>query len=558
MYWKKTAITLAILSTLSLGSAALATASQNDMSGVAAEIELVDAKFLELAANQDHMLIFRNSIWSTLIHLYLCFGWFLFDRRLMFDLYWFANLIDTNFKINQGTIMKPTTNLLAMLSVLTVSGMANANDWDGIPIPAPLEDGQQWELQEAYSDSFNYTGKGSSFTSKWNDTYFNQWTGPGLTYWQSSESWVADGSLIISASRKEGTNMVNAGVVTSKTKVKYPIFLEASIKVSNLELSSNFWLLSENDQREIDILEVYGGAEDEWFARNMSTNFHVFMRNPDNSIISDFNDQTHNEPDWGTYWREGFHRFAAYWKSPTEVTFYINGVQTPKGAWEQVVMKDKDYTGAILDKSKYNMDEEMYIILDTEDHSWRSELGIFAKDADLADGSKNKMYVDWIRVYKPVMGESEVEAGGITPPDSLTNLQFVHSDLCLDIVDGATWNGSTYQQWVCNSSNSNQRFEFKLVSGGSYLIKSNTSQLCMELKPGSNQWDDGVTIQQYVCNSEESNQQWTLFDKGSDTFELRNKTTGMCLEMVDDNMSNGGSVKQASCDGGNNQRLKFL
>ncbi|GAL10871.1 agarase [Vibrio astriarenae] len=249
-----------------------------------------------------------------------------------------------------------------------------AEDWREIPIPAPLEDGQSWELQEAYSDSFNYTGKGDSFRSKWNDTYFHGWTGPGLTYWQSDESWVDDGNLIISASRRHGTEMVNAGVVTSKTKVKYPIFLEANIKVSGLELSSNFWLLSENDQREIDVLEVYGGAEDEWFAKNMSTNFHVFFRNEDNSIRSDFNDQTHNEPQWGTYWRDGFHRFAVYWKSPTEVTFYINGIETPKGSWEDVVMKDKDYTGAILDKSTYNMDQEMFIILDTEDHSWRSEL----------------------------------------------------------------------------------------------------------------------------------------------------------------------------------------
>ncbi|MGF1818019.1 hypothetical protein L4D02_25375, partial [Vibrio splendidus] len=154
---------------------------------------------------------------------------------------------------------------LPILSLLTIAvNPAFANDWDSIPIPAELENGQQWELQEAYSDSFNYSDKNATFSSKWNDTYFHGWTGPGLTYWQPNESWVSDGNLIISASRRQGTEQVNAGVITSKTKVKYPIFMEANIKVSNLELSSNFWLLSENDQREIDILEVYGGAADTW------------------------------------------------------------------------------------------------------------------------------------------------------------------------------------------------------------------------------------------------------------------------------------------------------
>lgn len=444
---------------------------------------------------------------------------------------------------------------LPILSLLTIAiNPAFANDWDSIPIPADLDDGQQWELQEAYSDSFNYSGKNTTFTSKWNDTYFHGWTGPGLTYWQSNESWVSDGNLIISASRRQGTEQVNAGVVTSKTKVKYPIFMEARIKVSNLELSSNFWLLSENDEREIDILEVYGGAKDTWFAKNMSTNFHVFLRNSDNTIKSDFNDQTHNEPSWGTYWRDGFHRFAAYWKSPTEVTFYIDGVKTPKGSWEQVLMKDKDYTGQTLDKSQFNMDEEMFIILDTEDHSWRSEAGIVASDADLADSSKNKMYVDWIRVYKPVRDNDN---NGVIPPSDATSLQFIHSNRCLDVKDGATWNGSTYQQWSCNTSNSNQRFTFTPVSNSEYLIQSDKSQLCVELKPDASQWKDSATIQQYICNSAEENQLWTLFDKGSNTFELRNKKTGKCLEVANNQATNGGSIVQASCDGGNNQRIKF-
>ncbi|MGF1816900.1 RICIN domain-containing protein, partial [Vibrio splendidus] len=206
------------------------------------------------------------------------------------------------------------------------------------------------------------------------------------------------------------------------------------------------------------------------------------------------------------------------------------------------------------DKSQFNMDEEMFIILDTEDHSWRSEAGIIASDADLADNSKNKMYVDWIRVYKPV-GDSD--NNGITPPSGSTSLQFIHSNKCLDVKNGATWNGSTYQQWGCNTSNTNQRFTFTPLSDGAYLLQSDESQLCVELKPDSSQWQDGATIQQYICNAAEENQLWTLFDKGSDSFELRNKRTGKCLELANNQTSNGGQIVQSSCDGGNNQRLTF-
>lgn len=111
-------------------------------------------------------------------------------------------------------------NLLLLTQGLSLSfASLAANDWDTIPIPANPGTGYVWELQEAYSDSFNYSGKTNEFTSKWNDSYFKSWTGPGLTHWDSSESWVADGNLIVSASRRQGTDKVNAGVITSKTKV---------------------------------------------------------------------------------------------------------------------------------------------------------------------------------------------------------------------------------------------------------------------------------------------------------------------------------------------------
>ncbi|MBD0411212.1 RICIN domain-containing protein [Pseudoalteromonas distincta] len=441
-------------------------------------------------------------------------------------------------------------NLLLIGCVLTSTNLM-ANDWDAIPLPVAPDNGKVWQLQEAYSDSFNYTGKPAAFTSKWNDTYFNSWTGPGLTYWQRDESWVSDGNLIISASRRAGTDQVNAGVITSKTKVTFPIFLEASIKVSNLELSSNFWLLSDNDEREIDVLEVYGGARDEWFARNMSTNFHVFIRDQQtNQIISDYNDQTHNTPSWGTYWREGFHRFGVYWKSPTDVTFYIDGQQTPDGSWAQVVMKDKDYTGATLNKNTHNMDQSAYIIIDTEDHDWRSEAGNIATDADLADDSKNKMYVDWVRVYKPV------NAANTSSVTSGAQIKAKHSQKCIDIKNGAMNNGSTYQQWNCNSNNENQAFELVELTNNEYAISSQLTGLCMQIANSST--SNGAGVEQWVCDHTKANQRFTLNNTGDGYFELRSSLSNKCIDIAGKLQTNGASVVQWQCYNGDNQRFQLI
>ncbi|WP_111979919.1 RICIN domain-containing protein [Algibacillus agarilyticus] len=438
--------------------------------------------------------------------------------------------------------------LLTSSILLTCSALAA--DWDNVAIPADAGAGNTWKLQSDFSDDFNYSGKNNSFTSKWNDTYLNDWTGPGLTHWTSDSSAVWDGNLVIGASRRAGTNKVNTGVVTSKNTVKYPVFLEANIKVSNLELSSNFWLLSKNDKREIDILEVYGGARDTWFAKNMGTNFHLFFRDSQtNEITNDFTGHTNNTPSTGTYWRERFHRFGAYWKSPTEVTFYIDGQKTADGSWAQSVLKDK--AGTILDKSQYNMDEELHIILDTEDHVWRSRQGIIATDADLADNSKNKMYVDWIRVYKPV-----ATGGAGNVPTGFTHLQVKHSNKCLDLKDGSMINGGTYQQWGCNSANLNQRFKFNHLGNGEYSIQSERSMLCAELANGSSA--NGALVNQWVCNHANNNHKWTLKDTGDGYFEIRSKVTGKCLDVAGKSTDNGVKIVQWNCFNGTNQRFKFL
>lgn len=275
-------------------------------------------------------------------------------------------------------------------------------DWAGQPVPAEAGPGRVWKLQKELSDDFNYTGKKKRFRKRWQDSYFNKWTGPGLTQWQNDHSLVENGNLVIRASRRKGTEQVNCGIITGKADLMCPVYTEARIKVSNLELSSNFWFLSRDSRREIDVLEVYGGAANDFFAQHMSTNFHVFIRSKATGITSNFNDQNHVTLPDSANWREDYHTFGMFWKSPTEIYFYIDGKQLPTGSWEQSDMFDKDYTKTPMNKTKYLMDKPLVMILDTEDHHWRSNQGIVAQDSDLANPAKNRMLVDWVRTYRLV------------------------------------------------------------------------------------------------------------------------------------------------------------
>ncbi|MEM6771832.1 MAG: family 16 glycosylhydrolase, partial [Bacteroidota bacterium] len=271
-------------------------------------------------------------------------------------------------------------------------------EWDGRPVPVPAGAGMTWKLMESHSDDFNYDGKTAGFTDRWRSAYFNRWQGPGLTRWRKDHTEVSNGKLVIKASR-ETDGKVGAGIITSLEPVSYPLYTEARIKASNLELSSNFWLLSEDSKREIDVLEVYGGAKEGYFPIRATSNFHLFHRD-EKGIRADFHDlQPHFLPD-STPWRQEYHTFGVLWKSPTEISFYIDGKEMVGSSWADAKPYDKSHTKTYLDKAAYSFDRPMYLIIDTEDHDWRSKQGHTPSDEELADDDRNRMYVDWVRTYQ--------------------------------------------------------------------------------------------------------------------------------------------------------------
>jgi len=270
-------------------------------------------------------------------------------------------------------------------------------DWDAYPVPADAGDGYVWELLPL-SDEFNYTAeatdKGPEFTDRWVDTYHNAWLGPGLTEWQRDHSWVANGNLVIGASRKPGADQVYAGIISSKETVQYPVYVEARVKVSNSVMATAVWLLSPDDTQEIDVVEAYGSDRlgEDWFAKRVHISHHVFIREP----FQDY--QPKDAGSWyfnGTVWREDFHRYGVYWRDPWHLEYYVDGKLVRVVSGEEMI-DPVGYTGGA------GLHKAMDVIIDTEDQNWRSDQGITPTDAELADDHRRLYLIDWVRFYRPV------------------------------------------------------------------------------------------------------------------------------------------------------------
>ena len=307
------------------------------------------------------------------------------------------------------SIKSLTTKFLFFLIIASFSSYSQplvqeqVYDWDNFPINADAGDGKAWILQEESSDEFNYnaaaSAKGKLFYSKWDDWYHNAWKGPVLTIWSRENSYVNGGFLTLFSSRVAGTNKVNTGILTSKKRIKYPVYIETRAKIANSVIASNAWLLSPDDTQEIDFLESYGGSfsqntgqEQSWHAKRIHISHHVFIRNP-------FQDYQPKDPgtwytDGKTTWRNDFHTYGVYWIDPWNLEYYIDGQMVRKVSGVDII-DPKNFTN---DKG---LSKKMDIIINMEDQDWRSNKGITPTDAELSKREDNIFLVDWIRVYKP-------------------------------------------------------------------------------------------------------------------------------------------------------------
>ncbi|MEM7107243.1 MAG: discoidin domain-containing protein [Bacteroidota bacterium] len=371
------------------------------------------------------------------------------------------------------------------IGLVSIVGLLHAQEWNGISVPANAGSGKTWQLQSAQSDDFNYVFTAKNFRSdfgpgnKWYNFYHNAWDGPGTTYWKYNHTSVDGDNLVLRASRwnqasesnpatqlpnKMGRPLdgVQAGCVTSNSRVGYPVFVEARVSVADIVLASDVWLLSADDTEEIDIIECYGGNEqgNQFFAEFIHLSHHSFDRTQ--IPIKDYQPRDINSwwpqngvSDWGSYhWNGGNRRYVrigVYWISPFHFEYYIDGqlqrvlyrdaVATRiRGTWyyefpgmtngqlnfdpvtgfqamtrhasgggydfETLKEASDRSSTSIIDpfffQGGFGMTEEMDIIINVESQDWHVAANRTPTDAQLNSAARNRMLVDWIRVYKPV------------------------------------------------------------------------------------------------------------------------------------------------------------
>ncbi len=257
-------------------------------------------------------------------------------------------------------------NLITFLFLFSIGFTINAQfEFDAIPIAPDPGLGKVWELQEAPSDDFNYTFDPSSTRvnfgpageNKWYNTYHdlpngqpNIFQGPGPTIWRPENLYVDGDMLHVFNTRVVGEEKdqfgneyvyaTRGGCMTNLTKVIYPVFVEARVRVANSSAASDVWLLSPDDTQEIDIIEAYGGpgiagtvpgettetaaGRNSFFAERIHLSHHVFVRDPF---------QDYQPRDFNSFWRRnGISSWGGvtvdigvYWVSPTRLEYYIDG-----------------------------------------------------------------------------------------------------------------------------------------------------------------------------------------------------------------------------------------
>lgn len=279
-------------------------------------------------------------------------------------------------------------SILSMSSILLVTSILFAHVAMALPDAPP---GKRWELIPEVSDEFN-----AGFDeSKW---VINspQWAGrkPGL--FKASQVSVQNGNLRITADILPPNERVNGwthagGLVRSAQSIGPDAsgYFETRMKANKTFMSSTFWLINKRNEgsgcdvrtTELDITETVGfnssGAN--WIEntmRRMNSNTHsrsVSCGEPVGAIGGNAN--------LGELASANYHTYGAWWKSPTEIVFYLDGVE--------------QFT--VTPYAPFNLD--MYLRMVVETYDWNPPPSNGGMNGSFADRTT---YYDYVRSYRLV------------------------------------------------------------------------------------------------------------------------------------------------------------
>lgn len=285
--------------------------------------------------------------------------------------------------------------------------------------PPKPQEGYRWTLNHQYSDEFN----GSELDlTKWYN-YHPFWQGRPPAKFTPSQVSVKDGLLVLTNKKIEGSKpgdtwTIAGAAVVSRGEGAHFGYYECSQKASKIRMSSTFWMSNRgaagpepcNDRysQELDIQEAVGGAgSSSTFTNSMHSNTHYWYTDC-NGNKNTYSNGSRIPLEKGEV-SDTFHVYAANWKNPNTVEFYLDGKYG-----------NRVPIATTVDPSPF--ERPMFINMVTETYDWVSP----PSDEDLADSSRNTTYIDWVRSWKLVLVDEKEDEE--SPEGSIQNGGFETGD----------------------------------------------------------------------------------------------------------------------------------
>jgi len=255
----------------------------------------------------------------------------------------------------------------------------------------PSENGRKWKLVKKLSDEFE---GGKLDEAKWMNTNPNAWIGRPPGIFKKDVVSLSDGKLMMTnylLPEKEivrGKEFTHAGAqLTSINNAQVGQYFECRMKANKTFMSSTFWLISDPkkledcDKRvtELDIQESVGeiNTDAQWaqnFNKTMNSNTHSRNVKCDIPVGT-----IGGKASIAGKVYDDYHIFGAWWKSPTEILFFLDG----------------NLVNTVNPVAEFSL--PMYIKLVTETYNWNP----VPEDGGMTGSMEDRTtYYDWVRTWQ--------------------------------------------------------------------------------------------------------------------------------------------------------------
>ncbi|MEM9984396.1 MAG: SdrD B-like domain-containing protein, partial [Bacteroidota bacterium] len=269
-----------------------------------------------------------------------------------------------------------------------------------VPTQDPNTDGNLgWQIVPGLSDEFN---DNSLDDAKWQNSDPSRWIGRAPGIFREDAVTEADDNLKITVSQLPSPEVVNnetfthaGGNIYSKNAGQVGYYYEARMKANKTFMSSTFWLINTASEgsgcdvrtTELDIQECVGQVTGTApFAQSFDESIHSNTHSrgttcPETPTGSNGNDALIGGKVW-----EDYHVYSAWWKSPNEIVFFLDGHEV--------------YT--ITPPADFNL--PMYLRMVTETYDWNP---VPADGGMTGTQEERTTYYDWVRTWKLVKVDDE-------------------------------------------------------------------------------------------------------------------------------------------------------